>query len=343
MTDYEKICSYKALYEAHKRARLLKRNKGEVIKFELQLSQNLLKLSNELKSKTYKVGEYRKFMVYDPKEREIQALSYRDRVVQHSICDNVLAPYFARRFIYDNSACQVGKGTHFAMNRFAHFLREHYKTHGQNGYILKCDIHKFFDNIDHNVLKNMLSKCAFDNDFKSLIFGIIDSYQKQQDNQSTHKGLPIGNQTSQFFALFYLNPLDRLIKEKLKVKHYTRYMDDFVLIHPSKEFLINALAQIKLLTENVLLLKLNAKTKITPLKNGVIYLAFKFLLTDSGKVLRLLEHSKKIKAIRTLKKLSALSTDSTMAKQQKQIRINSILAHISYGNTFRVQRFAINH
>ena len=117
MTEYEKIYQFENLYHAYKMAARHKRTKGEVIDFELDLAANLWALHDELENRSYTVSGYHRFMIYDPKEREIQALSFRDRVVQHSLCDNVLKPYFENRLIYDCAACREGKGTHFAMDR----------------------------------------------------------------------------------------------------------------------------------------------------------------------------------------------------------------------------------
>lgn len=144
-----------------------------------------------------------------------------------------------RHLIYDNAACRKDKGTLFAMNRLNEFLHSHYRIHGRKGYFLKCDIRKFFDNIDHEVLKNSLTRIVDDDRTLRLLFNIIDSYET-----ASGKGIPMGNQTSQWFALYYFDPLDRLVKEKLRIKYYTRYMDDMILISENKEVLKEALAEI---------------------------------------------------------------------------------------------------
>src|SRR5574344_606464 len=130
--------------------------------------------------KQYRIGNYHCFQIYDPKKREIQALSIRDRIVQHSICDNILKPYFEPRLIYDNAACRVGKGTRFATDRLTQFMREFYKKHGTDGYILKFDIRKFFDNINHEILKEKLEGID-DKDVKKLLYHIIDSISINPD------------------------------------------------------------------------------------------------------------------------------------------------------------------
>ena len=181
--------------------------------------------------------------------------------MQHCLCDNILKPYFENRLIYDNAACREGKGTDFARDRLTGFLREHYKRHGATGYILKYDIRHYFDSIDHEILKGMLRNIP-DRNVLGLLFHIIRSYEGSMDPATGRKkGLPLGNQTSQWFALYYLDPMDRLIKEKMRIKHYIRYMDDGVLIHESREYLNEVLGRMR---ENAgeLKLEFNQKTQI---------------------------------------------------------------------------------
>ena len=129
------------------------------------------------------------------------------------------------------------------MRRLSEFLRKFYRQYGTRGYFLKCDVRKYFDNIDHKVLKQRLA--AFpDERVRDLLFMIIDSH-----NKDTGKGLPLGNQTSQWFSLYYLDPIDRLIKEKYRIKYYTRYMDDLILIHEDKEYLKEVLTGIRAFAE----------------------------------------------------------------------------------------------
>ena len=230
---YEQIYDYENLYKAHCLARRGKRDDSEVMEFELNLATEIYKLQYELKHQIYRLKPYKEFTIYDPKERQIHALHYRDRVVQHSLCDNIIAPYMERHLIYDNATSRKGKGTHFAMGRLNGFLQEFYKEHGNKGFLMKFDVRKYYDNIDHDILKGIYKNAfGYDRKLYELLEQIIDSYQVEEG-----KGIPLGNQTSQWFALSYLDGLDRLIKEQLHIKYYSRYMDDGVLIHESREYL----------------------------------------------------------------------------------------------------------
>lgn len=289
MITFEQIFNFDNLYRSHLRARCGKRHKREVVDFELNLFNNLTSLEKDLTSGLYKVRGYKRFMIYDPKEREIQALSYYDRIVQNCLCYNYMVPVFTKKLIYDNGACQVRKGTHFARKRFADFLREYYKRYGADGYILKLDVKKYFNNINHEILKSKLQNQIYDLKLKNLIFNIIDSFE-----YSKGRGLPMGNQTSQLFALYYLNDLDREIKNKFKIKYYVRYMDDLMIIHHDKKYLAEMFKYIKAYVQVYNKIELNEKSKIYAIKNGVEFLGVRYRLYPTGKVgMKMKNQSKK--------------------------------------------------
>lgn len=154
---YECLTEYGNIYRAYRQSAKGKHRKNEVIQYETNLHMQLWYLQERLKNRTYTPSGYHKFTIYDPKEREMQALSFAESVFQHLLCDTVLRPYFEPRLIYDNAACRQGKGTHFALKRLKQFFHKHYKKHGAKGYILKFDIRKYFLSINHEVLKEKLS------------------------------------------------------------------------------------------------------------------------------------------------------------------------------------------
>jgi len=324
------MSDFNALYAAHKKCRLGKRYKREKMAFEENLSANLYELHHRLAAGTYRISGYTVFNVYEPKVREIKCLRYEDRIVQRSLCDNVIKPYFKDRLVYDNCACQQGKGTHFGLYRVCGFLREHYNRHGSNGYILKGDISKYFYSIDCEKLKAMLFPKIRDKRLKALLNHIIDS------GSENGVGIPLGNQSSQWFALLYLDPLDRLVKEKQRVRHYSRYMDDFVLIHESKEYLRQCLDEIKTLVES-LGLTLNPKTQIFPIKNGVDYLGFHIYLTETGKVIRKLRQASKKGMKRRLAAMIEQYARGEIEYEDIRQRLNSWLGHAKHGHTYRLR------
>jgi Reverse transcriptase (RNA-dependent DNA polymerase). len=211
-------------------------------------------------------------------------------------------------------------------------MQDLYRKCSTNAYILKCDVRKYFASIDKEILKDILSAKIKDKDVFVLIKKIIDSY-----NVSSTKGLPIGNQTSQWFALFYLDKIDRLIKEKLRIKYYTRYMDDMILLHESKDYLKYCLKEMKKLAEE-LKLGFNEKTQIFPVKNGVDYLGFRFYLTDTGKVIRRLRTSSKKRFKRRLKKFTKYYNEYKIGLLEITRSIASYKGHLKHGHIYKLKK-----
>lgn len=328
-TDFEMMCSFENLYQAYKKARSGKRDKFSCAQFELCTTENLLKLQQELLSGTYRMEPYTEFMVYEPKERLVKASSFRDRIVQHSLCDNVLQYRIMNHFIYDNYASQTGKGTHFGLNRLWEFMHSYYRHYGTEGWILKADISKFFYSIDHDILKDQLKKYILDRRVLKLCFDIIDSTEGV--------GIPIGNQTSQVFALLYLNGLDHLIKDQMGLKYYGRYMDDFFIIHQDKSELKEIKKMVKAEVEK-LNLRLNPKTQIFPLRNGIDFLGFHSYLTDSGKVVNKIRRDSKNNVRRRLKRLAKLEKSGAVNKKTLQQSYNSWMGHAKHGDTYHLRK-----
>ena len=332
MGMYEEIYRFRNLYRAYKLAARGKRHKRDVTVFELNLSENLWRLYDALESKTYCPAPYYHFTIHDPKTREIQALRFGDRVVQRSLCDNALRPWFDARLIYDCAACRKNKGTHFAMRRLSGFMSAYYRQHGAKGWVLKCDIRKYFDSVDHEALKARLRRFP-DPDVREMLFRIVDSF-----NADTGKGLPMGNQTSQWFALYYLDGIDRIIKEKYRIRYYTRYMDDLVLIHPDREVLERYLTEIRDYAAKELKLEFNQKTRLFPLAQGVDYVGWRFYLTDTGKVIRRLRTGNKRRFKRRLKLFQRQYAEGRKDLDAIKRSLASYRGHLCHGHTWKLSK-----
>lgn len=204
-----------------------KRQRRDVVEFSMNLMNNIFSLYTDLKNKTYTHSNYQAFKINDPKPRDIHKAIVRDRLLHHAIY-RILYPYFDSKFIYDSYSCRINKGTHKAIQRFEKFTRIVSKNNTKQCFILKCDIKKFFVNIDHKILKEILAKYIQDTDTLNLLNNIIDSFEK---------GLPLGNLTSQLLVNIYMNEFDQYVKHKLKVKYYIRYADDFVILSQNKEYI----------------------------------------------------------------------------------------------------------
>ena len=272
--NFEKIISVENLLLAWKEFLRGKRNKKDVQKFQLHLMDNVLSLHQDSKYKTYIHGEYYAFNISDPKPRNIHKATARDRLLHHAIY-RILYPHFDKKFIYDSYSCRIDKGTHKAINRFRDFHRKVSKNNTKTCFVLKCDIRKFFANIDHEILKEILSKNIFDKNILWLLGQVIDSFNSIYTMADMPKGLPLGNLTSQLLVNIYMNEFDQFVKRELKVKYYIRYADDFVVLSQEKEYLENVLVQMKEFLENKLKLKMHPnKVFIKTIFSGVDFLGW---------------------------------------------------------------------
>jgi retron-type reverse transcriptase len=258
---YSDVYDFANLYDAYLKARKQKRYRGEVLQFSYNIEQGLLALQQELKEKTYTVGKYRPFIIYEPKKRQIVALPFRDRIVQHAL-NTVIEPLFDRRMISDSFACRSGKGTHAAAKRISYFMGK-----PSNSYYLKLDVKSFFASIDRNILKTIVGNIIEDKDILWLIDVIFDS--------SPVPGMPIGNLMSQLFANVYLHELDHYCKNVLGVSYYVRYMDDVLILSHSKSYLQALLASITDFISTHLDLELNHKTGIGKCKDGIEFVGYR--------------------------------------------------------------------
>jgi len=217
---FGRVVLFDNLCSAFRAARHGKREQPAVQAFEYELEPQLWAIHRELEAGDYQWGAYRQFRICDPKQRLIRAAPFRDRVVHHAIF-NIIDPLLRRSFIPDTYACIPGRGTHHASARYRQFVRA---RHGV-GYRVQCDIKNYFGSVDHEVLFSILARRIGD----ARLLRLLDSLIAHGASEPG-RGMPIGNLTSQLFANLYLDPLDHFVKETLRVRHYVRYMDDFVLL-----------------------------------------------------------------------------------------------------------------
>lgn len=309
-----------------------KGNKADVQIFEYNLEDNLFRIHQDLKNKTYQHSNYTGFYVRDPKIRHIHKARVRDRIVHHLLFQ-CLNPIFEPTFIADSYSSRIGKGTHKAVKRLHVFTRKTQQTYGRC-FVLKCDINKMFSSIDHQILLNIISKRIKDPGVFWFIQVIIKSFSSGLSKNGILKGIPIGNLTSQFFANVYLNELDQFIKHHLRIKYYIRYTDDFVIIHQDKYYLLNIKEKISDFLKTKLKLTLHPhKVHIRKYAQGIDYLGYVTL--PKAQVLRTkMKHRifKKLKLrIRQFKK-SEISEESLIQS------FNSYLGVLSHANTYELEQ-----
>lgn len=258
---YENMLKMENIEKAYSEVCIHTKNKKKVRNYKEHKCIYISRIYNILKNRTYEVGKYNVFTIYEPKERLIVSQNLQDKVINHLISRQILYPALIPCLINENVASLENKGTRYGIELATEFHRKCKIKYGEY-YILKCDISKFFASIGKDRLKEKLAKRIKDKEALNIVYKVIDS----QDS-----GLGIGNMTSQVLAIFYLNDMDHFIKEELKIKYYVRYQDDFLLFHQSKEYLKYCMKKIEdfLKKEN---LRLNRKSRILKSTNNFIFL-----------------------------------------------------------------------
>ena len=253
--NYSQLISIENIFQAWEEFKKGKRNKHDVQVFERNLEDNIFSLHEKLKAKSYKHGSYSEFYVNDPKRRHIHKASVADRIVHHLLY-KYLYDVFDKTFIFDSYSCRIGKGTHKAIERLEKLTRIVSKNCTKDCWALKCDVKKFFDSIDHDLLKNLIKKSVKDPNINGLINEVINSFHSEAGEC---KGIPLGNLTSQIFANIYMNELDQFIKHNLKVRYYLRYADDFIILDQSPDYLYRCIDTLKQFLTDYLKLELHSK------------------------------------------------------------------------------------
>ncbi len=240
---FEQIYSLENLRIAFENFKRGKAKKPDIINFSEKQAKEIYKIYDQVRRKSYRHGPYKEFYIQDPKIRKINKATARDRVVHHALFRK-LYPIFDRTFIFDSYSCRIGKGTHQGVRRLQKFVRKTSKNNRRICWVLKCDIRKFFDNINHNILMQLIGKRVKDRNALWLAGKIVESFSP---------GLPLGNITSQLFANIYLHELDMFIKHDLRVRYYIRYCDDFIILHEDKDYVKSLIPKI----DKFLISKLN--------------------------------------------------------------------------------------
>jgi len=329
---FESICQYDNLEKAFKKARKGKTQKKYVLEFEENLEKNLKLLQIELSNHAYAPSPLKTFILRDPKTRKISKSAFRDRVVHHAIC-NVIEPIFDKTFIYDSYANRKGKGTIKAIERFDCFKKKASKNGTRTCYVLKADIRHYFETVDHNILISILKTKIKDKHVLHLIETILNNYNAKDPG----KGMPLGNLTSQFFANVFLNELDQYVKHKLKAKYYLRYVDDFVILHPSKKILAKLKEKIERFLKKELMLSLHPdKSKIIALSKGISFLGFRIFYHH-----KLIRKKNQRKFNNRFEEIKRLFKDKEIDRDMIIKIIEGWFAYASLANTYKYRKHII--
>lgn len=360
---YDSILDIKVIQKIYSsRVRVNTKNKLKLEKFENNYVSNMIYIKQILEERNYKPGRYNIFLIKEPKLRIIMSQNIIDKLINHVVTQYFLINIFKSTLIEENVATRKNKGTKYGIFLLKKYLNE---VKDKNFYVLKFDISKYFFNLDHGIIKELLEHKIKDKDVLKILYDIVDSTDscyvnevinslkekeikkiidsnckdkdllvkeiKELPNYEVGKGLPIGNMSSQFLAILYLNELDHFIKSKLKIKYYIRYMDDGVIIHQNKEYLQYCLEEINKILERYKL-KLNKKTKIYSCKEGFEFLGFRYIIKNN-KVIMKVKNSTKKRFKRKIKVYNKLLKKDKLSEFDYNQVLASYKGHLSYGNT----------
>ena len=336
MNDMESVYDANSLLDAFNKSKKGTAWKESVQRYEMNLLRNINQTQKELKDGTYEQKDFYEFKLHERgKTRHIKSMHISDRVVQRSVCDNVLVPELSKYLTYDNGASMEGKGIHFARKRLSTHLHKFYRKHKSNeGYVLLIDFSKFFDNIVHDGLIKEMRKKIGDKETMSFIEKLIDTFRvdvsymtdeeyancmKTLYNALEHaqidkakltgekwmeKSVNIGDQLSQVIGIYYPYRIDNYVKYVRSQKFYGRYMDDWYIMNPSKEELFDLLEHIHQIAEEYGIHINKKKTRIVKISSTYKFLQIKYSLTDSGKVIKRINPKRVTTMRRKLKKLA---------------------------------------
>jgi hypothetical protein len=335
--DYDKILGdANNLYRAYKASVKGSKWKETTQKFMLNFLRHIFQIQDDLLNRTLTNGPTDEFSLSERgRIRPITSLQTKDRIVRHVLCDELLLPEVRKKIIYDNGASIQGRGISHSRKRFEVHLKQYYAKHGDEGYILFGDFSKFYDNIIHEIAKRELLRLFNDDEFIDWLLTLIfdgfkidvsymtdeeystcleDTFNKLEyrlipKSQLTgekymEKSVNIGDQLSQIIGIYYPHRIDTYVKYVRSQKFYGRYMDDWYVMNPSKDELLDILKCIRLIAKELGIHINEKKTRIVKLNGTYKYLQIKYTLTSSGKIIKRMNPERITAMRRKLKKLA---------------------------------------
>lgn len=362
MKYIDRITDANNLVDAFRKASAGSIWKSSVQKYEMNLLKNVRKTQLDLRAGKYKQGEFLEFELNERgHNRRIKALGIADRVVQRTLCDEVLVPELQKYFVYDNGASQKNKGVDFCRRRLDTHLRKYYRQYGNDGYFLHIDFRKFFDNIRHDklldafqdklgdeevmvILREMVNSFKIDisysdEDLLNQVFNSMEYAKIPAELKTGERFMPksvgIGSQVSQVAGVFFPTKIDTYCKIVRSCKFYGRYMDDIYIIHHDKEFLRSVLDGVREQSAEVGLFINEKKTQMFKLSHGFTFLKVKYNLTDTGKIIKRPARDNITRQRRKMKKFRKLVDEGAMSLEDARNEVKSWLGSNSKLNAYR--------
>ena len=325
----ESVIGFEALYESMYKCKKGVMWKGSVASYFLNGIERTLDLEKKLKNGTYTAAPTTKFKVMSPKPRDIISITFRDRVYQRSLNDNEIYPVMVKPFIRDNCACQKGKGTDDARNRMECFLQRCYRKYGLDFNVLQCDIHGYYPNMRHGVAKRKFRK-----HLKPWVYNRAEKVLSEQ--YAGEVGYNPGSQMIQIAGISVPDPLDHLIKEVLHIKCYLRYMDDFILFHPDEDYLNQCKEKIREYLSTMGFEFNSKKTQVFSIRKGFMFLGFHYTLSDTGKIVQIINPANVKRERKKLRRLVALAKKGERTRAKVDECYAAWREHAIRGNSFKL-------
>ena len=329
--DIESVIGFDALYRSARKCRKGVLWKDSVASFCLNAPERVSKLSDDLHNGTYKARPTVHFRITSPKPRDIASVSFRDRVYQRSLNDDVVYPIMSQSFIYDNYACQIGKGTDAARNRLKEFLRRHYRKHGCDGWVAQFDIKGYYPSMSHAAVEEM-----FRRKLPEEVYKMVETILREQYDGDA--GYNPGSQLVQIAGISMLDGFDHFVKEQVHAKLYIRYMDDFMIISSDKDYLERCVESVRDYLTGLGFRLHPEKTRIFPLHEGIEFLGFRFRLTETGKVLMLIRPESVKRQRKKLRRLVQKSRRGMIPREKVGESYAAWRNHASKGNSHNLLR-----
>lgn len=320
---------FDALYDSMRKCRKGVIWKPSVKSFVLNDLENVLRMEEKLKNGTWKNGTPKPILITYPKKREGLSIPFRDRVYQRSLNDNELYPAVSKSLIADNCACQIGKGTDYAIERWKGHMRRFYRKHGLDGWLLQTDIHGYYPSMQHESVKGMFGYYV-SGEVLGRVCGVLD------DQYTGETGYNPGSQMVQIAGIGLLNPLDHYIKERLRMEHYQRYQDDSLTIHHDRKVLEQELKAIREWLGTLGLVLNEKKTHIQPISEPFDYLGFTWRMTETGKIIMIVKSETVKHERRKLRRLVKLAKQGKRSRAKVDECYAAWKNYISKGNAFKV-------
>ena len=326
--NIEDIIGFEALWDSMMKCKRGVIWKDSVAGFCLDAIRQVSHLYDELVDGIYKERPHKYFTIRYPKERAIMSISFRDRVYQRSLNDVGIYPAMSKSFIYDNAACQKGKGADFARNRFKCHLQRYYRKHGADGYVLKMDVRGYYPNMRHDVAKET---------FKRRLAPEV--YQRAEailDGFPGEVGFNPGSQIIQIAGISVLDGIDHYIKERLRIRHYLRYMDDMLIVGNNRTELEQIWKDVDKRLQEIGFELHHTKTRIIPIRDGIMFLGFEYRLTETGKVIMSIDPTR-VKAIRRkLYRMVKKAKVGLLTRAKVDESYQSWRSHAAKGNSWKL-------